>query len=145
MIGNLAAGRGSRLQQRLVDLVEGMKSWAAAARAHHALREEFEALDQAGYLDEVLHDSNLSRSDLEALINADPKAPERLERMLAKLGLAERLQRDWPAVLHDVQKVCGICQTTSECEHWLRGEREGGIEAFCPNADTFAAIRAEKG
>lgn len=141
MTGNLAAGRGSRLQQRLTDLVEGVKHWAAATQAHRALRDEFEALDRAGYLDEVLHDANLSRSDLETLINADPQSPDRLERMLSKLGLADRLHSDWPAVLRDVQRVCGVCQTTGECEHWLRGEREGGIEEFCPNAETFESLR----
>lgn len=143
MSGNPAVTDGSRLHRHLTDLVEGLRHWAAVAKAHHEMREEFEALDRAGYLDEVLRDANLSRSDLESLINADPKAPERLGRMLDRLGLADRL-REWPAVLRDVQKVCGICQTTGECEHWLRDEREGGIEEFCPNAPTFAAIRAEK-
>jgi hypothetical protein len=142
---NMNAGSASvdasRLRRRLVDFLGGIRHWAAAANARRKLRAEIDALDSAGVLDDTLRDFNMSRSDVEAIVNADPEGPRRLEEMLEWLALADRLRGDERGWSRDIQVVCLKCQTAGQCDYWLRGDRKGGIEEFCPNAETFKALR----
>jgi Family of unknown function (DUF6455) len=84
---------------------------------------------------------NMNRSDVGAILNADPETPRRLEEMLEWLDLADRLRGDERRWLRDVQAVCMRCQAAGQCENWLSGDRKGDIGEFCPNAETFKALR----
>jgi hypothetical protein len=39
---------------------------------------------------------------------------------------------------------CVVCGDWETCRAWLEGEGEGGHDAFCPNADLIARLKAEQ-
>lgn len=140
-----APSTSTGLRLRLEDFVRALRNWTALARAQSRMREEFSRLEQTGVLEEVLRDVNITKVDFEALMNADPKTCGRLEEMIGRLGLTDRLHTGRVAVMRDVQRVCQWCESTDVCDHWLGGEINRSIEEFCPNAPTFAALRPKKG
>jgi hypothetical protein len=125
----------------LFDFLADARHWAAAAKSRRDLRDEIESLDRVGELDGVLGECSLSRSDIETIVTADPEASRRLERMLERLDLTDRLRTSERSWSRDIEVVCLRCQATGQCEHWLQGDQKGGMEDFCPNAETFKALR----
>jgi hypothetical protein len=139
--GSAPTGR-SVLRRHLVDFVSGIRHWAAKEKSRRDACAEIEALDGTGVLDEVLREFNMERADLAAIVNADPGNPHRLEQMLARLGLTDRMHADMTGVARDVEMVCSRCRNAGKCDHWLSGDSESGFDEFCPNAETFKALRA---
>src|SRR5450755_2315699 len=113
----------TRLRHCLVDFLGGIRHWAANEKARRRLRAEIDGLDRTGLLDDVLRDFNMNRSDVGAILNADPETPRRLEEMLEWLDLADRLRGDERRWLRDIQTVCMRCQAAGQCENWLSGDR----------------------
>jgi Family of unknown function (DUF6455) len=130
----------SGFRHLLVDLITEARRWAAVAKARRNSRDEIESLDRIGELDGILSECSLSRSDIETLVSADPQASRRLEQMLERLDLTDRLRKSERGWSRDIQTVCFRCQAIGQCDHWLKGDKEGGIEQFCPNAETFKAL-----
>ena len=130
----------SSLRRHLGDFIAGVRHWAAKEQSRRQARAEIDALDRAGALDDVLRELSLSRAEIDDIVNVDPDSPQRLERMLARLGLTEAVPAA-SAIGHDVQRVCQRCSRTSTCEHWLEAGAQEGFESFCPNAETFQALR----
>jgi hypothetical protein len=135
-----ASADASHVRWDLADFVGGIRRWAAALNARRRLRAEIDALDRAGVLDDALRDVNMTRSDLNAIVDADPEGLRRLEEMLTRLDLADRLSGNERRWLRDIQVVCLNCRAAGRCDHWLSSGRKTGIEEFCPNAETFTAL-----
>ena len=140
MEANGAPTDSSSLKRHLGDFIDGVRHWAAKERSRRLARAEVEALDKAGVLDEVLHEFSMSRADIDDIVNVDPESPHRLDQMLNRLGLSENWQSS-SALGHDVSRVCQRCPNTGACDHWLKGSAKEGYEDFCPNAETFRALR----
>jgi len=123
-------------------VIGGIGRRVADARARRVFRAEIDALDRAGTLDGVLGDLEMTRADIETLVQADPGAARRLAAMTARLGLTDALRRRaGPATAREIELVCTRCAATNECEHWLSGDKDGGNEQFCPNAGALEALR----
>ena len=125
--GRIAGGMGRRLVE---------------AKARHKLRAEIDGLDRAGALDGVLRDLDMTRADVEAIVASDPGAARRLAGMASRLGLGEALRRHSPRRdVREIEIACTRCTSTAQCERWLNGSAESGIEDFCPNAAALHALR----
>lgn len=135
------------LLQRLRARVQTM---IADARARAALRAELAHLDANGELDGVLAEIGLSRAGMPALVKRHPGAYRRLAAMLQRRGLADCRSRDAlsrstvRAEMRDIEAQCLFCQTTRQCESWLRTDRTEGYREFCPNAEAMDRIKAAK-
>jgi len=135
------SNNASGFRRRLVDFLVEARRWAATAKARRNLRDEIDCLDRGGELDGVLGECNLSRSDIETIVKGDRRASRRLEQMLERLDLTDRLRTSERSWSRDIQVVCMRCQATGQCDHWLRGGQKEGMADFCPNAETFNALR----
>jgi len=94
MSGEYALADAARLRRNLVEYLRGLSYWAATVRARRNLRAEIDALERAGVLDDVLRDFDMTRSDIDAMLNADPETPRSREEALEWLNLADRLRSD---------------------------------------------------
>jgi hypothetical protein len=135
-----ASAEGSGFRRGLANLAGGFRQWFADQRARRRLRAEIEALDRAGALDGVLGDIEMTRSDVDAIVEGDPRSGRRLQEMLARLGLAGALRRAGGKWSRDVELTCLRCAQTKQCDHWLKSGRQDGMEEFCPNANTFKTL-----
>ena len=136
--GSAAAAGGAWLRR----LVGAVGRRVAEARAQRSLRAEFDTLERAGALDDVLRDVDMTRTDLAAIVKADPGAARRLAAMAARLGLADALRRHGARRdVREIELACTRCAATGECDTWLRGSQAGGNEKFCPNAAALQALR----
>jgi hypothetical protein len=131
----------SALGRHFNEFVSGLARWAAAERARRQAIAEIANLDNQGLLDEVLADMSLTRDDLEAVINADPEAPPRLEAMAERLGVTEKIAHMPTRWSHDLALVCKTCPRPEECDRWMRSGATEGFERFCDNAQTLKALR----
>jgi hypothetical protein len=118
-----------------------LAGWWNRVRERRRLGNEFAALDAQGQLDTVLQDAGASRSAMGAILRAHPDAPKRLAAMLQRLGLTRRDLRAG-GVQQDVEFTCTVCEATGKCTHWLASDATSGYEEFCPNAKTFAELKA---
>ncbi len=135
-----ASADASHVRRGLADFLSRIRRWVAALNARHRLRAEIDALDRAGVLDDALRDVNMTRSDVNAIVDADPESPRRLAEMLTRLDLADRLRGNERRWLRDIQVVCLNCRAAGRCDRWLSRGRKAGVEEFCPNAQTFEAL-----
>lgn len=94
----------------------------------------------------IAQDLGLSGSDLGTLIAESGGAAE-LDELLRRNGLQTA------AALHgalpDLQRVCGLCRSRSECRDWLSIPAEARDEAslpyFCPNREELQMLREMQG
>lgn len=126
-----------------VGLIARVRGWWRGVWERQHLRGEFAALEQHGQLDAVLQEAGTSRGAVDAILRAHPGAQKRLAVMLRRLGIGRDRLRE-SGTLHDVEMTCTICEATGECDHWLRSGKTEGYELFCPNAQTFEALRGKK-
>ncbi|MGA2793966.1 MAG: hypothetical protein ABSE69_10595 [Roseiarcus sp.] len=94
MNGEYALPDAVRLRRHLVEYLRGLSHWAATVRARRNLRAEIDALERAGVLDHVLRDFDMTRSDMNAMLDADPETPRSHEEVLEWINLADRLRSD---------------------------------------------------
>lgn len=94
-------------------------------------------------IDELAHEFGLSRTELLALC-ANKAGGSLLKQRLAEFGLTEELLANrHPEVLQDLQRVCGICATTSRCADDFAEHRDSGRDEYCPNTSTLYALKQE--
>ena len=123
---------------------KGIKRWLAREASRRQMRAQIDSLDRADLLDEVLRDCSMSRSDVGAIIDADPETPRRLGAMLAQFDLTERVHNGGRSYLREIEKTCLLCQSTDRCDRWLGGDKAEPVGDFCGNAETFEALHGRK-
>jgi hypothetical protein len=98
----------------------------------------------AGEVERIAHDVGVSPNELHALAGKWPDAAEPLNRRLVALGLdPQDVRHSLPQVMHDLQRVCSLCQSVGECEHDLAARPSSVTwRAYCPNVMTLDALRA---
>jgi hypothetical protein len=94
MRDEFALAGAARLRRSLAEYLRELSRWAATARARRNLRAEIDSLERAGVLDHVLRDFAMTRSDIHALLDADPETPRSHKEVLAWVDLADRLRSD---------------------------------------------------
>jgi uncharacterized protein YjiS (DUF1127 family) len=127
----------SELRRWIDRQLSPLSGWIARERA----RAELESLAATGELDQVLLDVGLSRSDLPALLAADPESDAGLQRVAARLGIPPQALA-LAGGRRDLQRRCLSCEAKKPCEHWLEDEvAPEAAPSFCPNADELNAIK----
>jgi len=123
--------------------------FAAAARWWQnwtATRANIDRLECCGAeeVEHIAHDVGVSPNELHALAGKWPDAAEPLNRKLVALGLdPAEVRRNLPQVMHDLQRVCSLCQSADECVHDLAVNPSSvAWRGYCPNVMTLDAVRA---
>lgn len=129
-----AGGLWDRLKQR----------WArmrADARLREELRYELRCLDEAGELDGALEQIGLSRAAIPELLRRYPGSVRRYGAMAARIGARPPSPRAGLVALVGSRRRCLFCSETARCDRWLESDARRGNEAFCPNAESFNALK----
>lgn len=93
---------------------------------------------------QIAHEFGVSRVDLFKLCENKASA-DLLKQRLAEFQLDEEaLASKHPDVLRDLQRVCGTCAATKQCEHDFAAQKDSGRDAYCPNTCTLYALKQEE-
>jgi hypothetical protein len=79
------------------------------------------------------------------LVRKGPHAADELPKLLSALGIkADDLARIEPMVLHDMERVCTLCNHKRGCDRDLAaGTSAEHYEEYCANASTIAGLGNE--
>lgn len=96
-------------------------------------------------VERMARDVGVTAPELHRLARLGPGAAELLRRRMAALDLDPReVGRVEPAALHDLQRVCSLCEHHRRCAHDLAHDPGNPAwKHYCPNAETLAALNAE--
>lgn len=107
-------------------------------------RQELNEMRQlnASEFDRIASDLRISPADLNELVRHGPHAADELQKLLKALGINEAdLARVEPLVLHDMERVCALCQHKRECDHDLAvGASAEHYKEYCLNAPTIEQL-----
>ena len=95
--------------------------------------------------DRIASDLRVSPADLNELVRHGPHAADELPKLLKALGIDEAdLARVEPLVLHDMERVCALCEHKRECDRDLAaGTAAVHYEGYCLNAPTIENLGHE--
>ena len=90
-------------------------------------------------------DVGLTPAELRQLARRDPGAADLLRRRLAAIDLDQsEVARYEPQTLHDLQRVCTLCQYHRRCARDLAHDAaDPSWKGYCPNAETLIALNVE--
>jgi uncharacterized protein YjiS (DUF1127 family) len=110
-------------------IAERLRLWRERRRWVH----EMANAATLGRLDDLLNDVELTRAELDRLIDGPPDAGRQLERLA---GLAQvDLHGIDAAALREATWKCARCELRAACRSWLRdGIWRGDGDTRCPNA-----------
>jgi hypothetical protein len=94
MSDEFALADAARLRRSLAEYLRELSRWAATRTARRNLRTEIDSLERAGVLDRAQRESAMTRSDINAMLDADPETPRNPKEVLAWVDLADRLRSD---------------------------------------------------
>lgn len=119
-------------------------AWWKAWRERRATLAAFNFWNPAE-LARVAGDAGVPSGELRVLAGKWPDAADLLLPRLARLGLdAAAVERDAPAVLRDLERVCSSCVSRGVCKRDLgRGAAAPGWRDYCLNVGTLDALRRE--
>jgi hypothetical protein len=107
-------------------------------------RQELNEMRQlnASEFDRIASDLRVSPADLNELVHHGPHAADELPKLLKALGINEAdLARVEPLVLHDMERVCALCQHKRECDRDLAvGASAEHYKEYCLNAPTIEQL-----
>jgi hypothetical protein len=107
-------------------------------------RQELNEMRQlnASEFERIASDLRVSPADLNELVLHGPHAADELPKMLKALGIDENdLARVEPLVLHDMERVCALCQHKRECDRDLAaGTAAEHYQEYCLNAPTIEQL-----
>lgn len=94
----------------------------------------------------IAHDLKLHPKELAMLAKKGPHAADLVCKMLAALGIdASDLERDDPATMRDLQRLCAMCADKRQCQYDLaNGITAPNFRDYCPNAYTLDALLEAK-
>ena len=105
---------------------------------HRQELSEMRRLDTSEF-DRIANDLRVSPADLNELVQQGPHAADELPKLLRALGIdQDDLARVEPSVLHDMERVCALCQNKRECDRDLAaGTSAEHYRGYCLNAPTI--------
>jgi len=94
----------------------------------------------------IARDLKLQPKELAMLAKKGPHAADLLRKMLAALEIdASELERDDPATMRDLQRLCAMCADKRQCQYDLaNGITATNFRDYCPNAYTLDALLEAK-
>jgi hypothetical protein len=80
------------------------------------------------------------------LVRKGPRAADLVRKVLSTLGIdARELERDDPATMRDLQRLCAMCADKRQCQYDLaNGITARNFRDYCPNAYTLDALLEAK-
>ena len=92
--------------------------------------------------DRIANDLRISPADLNELVRQGPHAADELPKLLKALGIDQNdLARVEPFALHDMERVCALCQNKRECDRDLAaGTSAEHYRGYCLNAPTIEQL-----
>jgi len=129
----------------MLSLWSGLRARLAAWQRRRVLCQELSVAEE-GDVRAILHDLNITESDLPTLADASGWSRVLLPAMLERVGLdGPALDRRLPAVANDLRRVCAACTVKGQCRRALEaGDSTLHCMTFCPNAHTLDALRREE-
>ena len=108
---------------------------------HRQELSEIRRLDTSEF-DRIANDLRVSPADLNELVQQGPHAADELPKLLRALGIdQDDLARVEPSVLHDMERVCALCQNKRECDRDLAaGTSAEHYRGYCLNAPTIEQL-----
>ena len=108
---------------------------------HRRELNEMRQLNTAEF-DRIASDLRISPADLNELVRQGPHAADELPKLLRALGIDEDdLARIEPVMLHDMERVCALCQNKRECDRDLAaGTSAEHYQGYCLNAPTIEQL-----
>jgi len=90
-------------------------------------------------------DVGLSPRELRQLVDRGSGASDLLRQRLTALDLEQsEVARHEPQTLHDLQRVCSLCQHHRRCARDLaHNAADPAWKEYCPNAETLIALNGE--
>jgi hypothetical protein len=121
-----------------------MSTWWSNWKRQRAALMEINGLAEPE-LSRVAQDVGLNAPQMRTLAGRWPDSADLLSRRLAELQLDERaIGSSEPAVLQNLQRVCGQCSEDRLCARDLKQDQESGQwREYCPNVATLDAMRTE--
>lgn len=120
-------------------------NWWRNWRQQRAAASEINGLGESE-LARVAVDVGLNGSQLRTLAGRWPESAGLLSQRLEALRLDEAsIRKSEPAVLRDLERVCGNCTADGQCASDLyRDPEDRAWRDYCPNAVTLDALRSEE-
>lgn len=102
---------------------------------------ELRGLDPA-CADQLARDVGVSPYDLHRLSELGPEAADLIYQRLALENLdAQEVERQYPKVMKDLQRVCSVCDDKKRCQHDFENHVAGDDwKSYCPNASTITDL-----
>ncbi|MCW0233261.1 MAG: DUF6455 family protein [Ferrovibrio sp.] len=117
-----------------------LADWFKGSFRRLAEEREWQSLDRPER-GRIAHDLGMTSSALDTLI-AESGGSAELDDVLGRTGL--RQTAAMYGALHDMQRVCGLCQARGECRDWLSIPAEARDDAvtpyFCPNREELKLL-----
>ena len=95
-------------------------------------------------VERIARDLGVSVPELRSIARQGPESADLLLRRMSELNLdPAEVARTEPATLHDLQRVCTLCQDHKRCSKDLAGDPSGAQwQEYCPNVTTLKALDA---
>jgi len=132
--------------------LHGQKAWSPVAAISQwyrswSQRSSERELNCCGdeVVDRMARDIGVTAAELRRLAKSGPEAVSLLRRRMTALDLDENeIAKAEPQTLHDLQRVCTLCQYRRRCARDLAHDAaDPAWKDYCPNATTLAALNAE--
>ena len=130
------------IREKIWSPIEAFVQWCREwARAGSASELKCCAEEELG---RMAQDAGVSVSELRRLAKEGPQSADLLLRRMAALDLdRNEVSRIEPQVLHDLQRVCTMCESHRRCARDLnRDSADPAWKSYCPNVDTLMALNA---
>ena len=90
----------------------------------------------------LARDIGVSVEELNFAVRKGPHAADELARLLRALGVnPQKLPRQDPVAMRNLERVCIACSSKGECRHQLAaGTAAANYKSFCPNALTLDEV-----
>jgi len=95
-------------------------------------------------VERMAHDAGVTPSELNSLAARGCHSADLLLERMAALDLdPSEVAQVEPAVFHDLQRVCSMCQTRGRCIRDLKCDsNDPAWKEYCPNVDTLMDLDA---
>jgi DNA-binding transcriptional LysR family regulator len=120
-------------------IAQWYRRWAQRSSAS-----EFKCLGD-DMVERMAQDVGMSSEELRRLARLGPGAADLLPQRMAALDLDQKeVAREEPQTLHDLQRVCAMCEYHRRCARDLGHDPDNPEwKHYCPNATTLEALNAQ--
>jgi triphosphoribosyl-dephospho-CoA synthetase len=122
----------------------GLRRWLRSWWDRQAAWRQSDQRDERD-LQRVLHDLNMTRSELDDAVTRGAYPRLLLPEMIQALGLNhERIKAEHRSVDADLRRMCAQCSEVERCRHELDAQTAAtNFRKFCNNSATLDALLAE--